>query len=116
MGEFSPLPVESPGFPSSSGETSLLVDVRHGVHQGFERLVFEFEEGTDLQHFLEYVDEAIPPSGNPVDVAGDVIVELVMVEDFEGVLTWAIGLRGETRAVVTTLQEPHRLVLDLQTD
>ncbi len=45
--------------------------------------------------------------------AGAVTVrEAVRTGDFEAVLTWAIGVNGRTPFVVTTLEEPARLVID----
>lgn len=42
------------------------------------------------------------------------VAELVRVGDFEGVLTWAIGVRDEVAFRVTTLDGPPRLVVDVQ--
>jgi hypothetical protein len=46
------------------------------------------------------------PSGTPV------VAELVQVSDFEGKLTWAIGLRREAPFKVQALTSPSRLVVD----
>jgi hypothetical protein len=48
------------------------------------------------------------PPGTPV------VAELVQVSDFEGTLTWAIGLRREAPFKVQTLSSPSRLVIDFQ--
>jgi hypothetical protein len=34
--------------------------------------------------------------------------------DFEGVVTWALGLKGKQNFKVTTLQNPTRLVIDIK--
>ena len=46
---------------------------------------------------------------------GGVVSEVVMLGDFEGVVTWAIGLRHPVEAVTRTLSEPARVVVDLPT-
>jgi hypothetical protein len=48
------------------------------------------------------------PAGTPV------IAELVQVSDFEGNLTWAVGLRREAPFKVQTLSSPSRVVVDFQ--
>jgi len=56
-----------------------IVDVRVGVHDGYDRVVFEFEQGTpDLT-----LDRATPPftgdaSGLPIEVNGDSFLTLTM--------------------------------------
>ncbi len=149
VGEFGAPPIESPGFPSSN-DPALLSDVRFGVHDGFERIVFEFGNEADISYAVEYVEEAIPASGNPiavggghildvtiapasgmdlggaettetytgpdrVAVSGELVSELVRVEDFENVLTWAIGLERAANVAVATLPDPLRLVVDIST-
>lgn len=42
------------------------------------------------------------------------VAELVRVGDFEGVLTWAIGVRDRVAFRVTTLGGPPRLIVDVQ--
>ncbi len=48
------------------------------------------------------------PSGTPT------VAELVQVSDFEGTLTWAIGVRQAAPFKVQALSSPSRLVVDLQ--
>ena len=43
------------------------------------------------------------------------IVEVVRAGGFEAVLTWAVGVEGEQPFVVTRLQDPPRLVVDVST-
>jgi len=45
-----------------------------------------------------------------------VVTEVVDVGDFEGVVTWVIGLRTASDVRVSTLASPHRLVVDVLTD
>ena len=42
------------------------------------------------------------------------VTEVVKAGDFEGVLTWVIGVRTRTPFRVTTLSAPTRVVVDLQ--
>jgi hypothetical protein len=42
------------------------------------------------------------------------VVELVQVSDFEGSLTWAVGLGREAPFKVQTLSSPSRVVVDFQ--
>jgi hypothetical protein len=59
---------------------SQLVDVRVGEHDGYDRVVFEFDNGIP-----EYVlSEAEPPytedpSGLPMEVEGEAVLQLVMI-------------------------------------
>jgi len=46
----------------------------------------------------------------------DVVVEAVDIGDFEGTVTWVVGLRRSGDVRVTTLDGPHRLVVDVATD
>jgi hypothetical protein len=59
-----------------------------------------------------------PTYHGPQRVRGDtaVVTEVVRTGDFEAHLTWVIGLRTERPFAVTTLQDPWRLVIDIQTD
>jgi hypothetical protein len=61
------------------GETTNIVDVRVGTHDGFDRVVFEFTDGTPEIS----LDRATPPftqdaSGAPIDVEGESFLRLVM--------------------------------------
>lgn len=56
-----------------------IVDVRVGTHEGYDRVVFEFEQGTPELT----LDRAEPPfvqdgSGLPIEVDGDSVLGLVM--------------------------------------
>jgi hypothetical protein len=42
-----------------------------------------------------------------------VVTEAVDVGDFEGVVTWVIGLRRSSEVRLSTLASPHRLVVDV---
>jgi len=76
LGDFTcDLPLEDGG----SVGVANIVDVRVGAHDGYDRVVFEFERGTpDLT-----LDRATPPftgdaSGLPIEVNGDSFLSLTM--------------------------------------
>jgi hypothetical protein len=62
----------SDDFPTAGTEVALLTDVRTGRHDGFERIVFEFDGDAAPSYRLGYVDPPIRQagSGNVVEVAG----------------------------------------------
>jgi hypothetical protein len=69
------LPVVDPG----TAPIANIVDVRVGTHDGYDRLVFEFEQG--IPEFT--LDRAEPPfsedaSGRPLEVDGESFLGLVM--------------------------------------
>ena len=78
--DFSTDPQESDGFPGGStpgDEPNHLVDIRSGVHEGFDRVVFEFD-GNGLPSWRgEYTDSAAELGrGEPIEVAGEHILEI----------------------------------------
>jgi hypothetical protein len=87
--------VESGDFPGD-GATALLTAVRVAPHDGFDRIVFEFDGSGPPAYRVGYID---PParedgSGAPVDVAGEQLLEIRM--------TPASGFdMGEVQAVYT---------------
>ena len=124
-----------------------IVDVRVGTHDGYDRLVFEFEQGTPELT----LDRAEPPftqdaSGMPLEVDGESFLGLVMrggtkqldsgessydgrtefdtgfpmlvhavqAGDFERQSTWYLGLAEEACVRVLLLDEPPRLVIDVE--
>ena len=130
-----------------------LTGVRAAVHDGADRVVFEFEPVVP-GYKLDYAQRPVTEdgSGDEVPVSGaavlevrmenasgvrfegervvptytgpkrlrpsdaSLVTELVFVGDFEGVLTWVVGLRQRVPALrVTTLSGPSRLVIDVPT-
>jgi hypothetical protein len=124
-----------------------ITDVRVGTHDGYDRVVFEFVQGTPELT----LDRATPPfthdaSGAPIEVEGEsflrltmrggskqtdegtssydgptdfdpalpVLVDLVEGGDFERQSTWYLGLTSEACVRVMLLDEPHRLVIDVE--
>lgn len=65
---------------ASPGAQLLLTDIRLGGHEGFDRVVFEYDgEGTPGWD-VRYVAEAIAdPSGLPVDVEGGSVLEVTIM-------------------------------------
>lgn len=69
-------PDERPAAPDQ--DMAVLSQVRVGVHEGFDRVVWEFSEGDRPRVRVEYVDQPRQPgSGNPVDVAGGAYLRLI---------------------------------------
>ncbi len=144
LGEFScAFPMERRGAPVHSQ----LVDVRVGEHDGYDRVVFEFD-GAVPEYILSQASPPYTedPSGLPVEVGGDAawqlvllggtrvtpdyettydgplsfqrdfakLVHLVEAGDFEAVSTWYIGMTGESCARILPLDDPTRLVIDIE--
>lgn len=128
-------------------QTSTLVAIRAAHHPDYDRVVFEFTGPVPAQRVAGYVPELIgDPSGLPVPVAGDAILQVRMASarghddngnvtygptrrtyalpnviqvvnsgDFEGVLTFGIGLAQRTGVTMFTLTGPSRIVVDIAT-
>lgn len=124
-----------------------IVDVRVGTHDGYDRLVFEFAQGTP-EFSLERAEPpfAADGSGMPIEVEGEAFLGLTMrggtrqtdagtssydgptefrtgfpmlvhaVEggDFERQSTWYLGLTADACVRVLLLDEPPRLVIDVE--
>ena len=126
-------------------QTPLLIDVRTGLHEGFDRVVFEFETSRP-GYRVEYVTPPIQQcgSGNEEPVDGSAFIQVRMTPaaahddvgqptfgatellpglatilevqqtcDFEGIVTWVLGLSEEVDFVVSALPDPFRVVVDV---
>ena len=63
--------------PAGAQSTPVLVDVRAGSHEGFDRVVFEFD-GAVPEHTVSYVDQLVEDgSGDPVSLSGSADLEVV---------------------------------------
>jgi hypothetical protein len=140
----------APSTPST-GTVSLLTAVRTAVHDGCDRIVFEFRDGPPPGYQVEYRPGPFNrgESNEPLEVQGSAYllvrldkasgadqssptasptytgpraltdlglhhaVEVVNAEDFEGILTWVIGLDSQRPFTVTTLSSPPRVVVDV---
>ncbi len=131
----------------------LLTDIRTGVQDCHERVVFDFsdEAGSDDGSISYIIDYASPPfvglADEPFDVDGtafleilffsasafdfidgmpsytgpdeikpadlESVAELQLVEDFEALLVWVIGLDQPRAFEVFQLDDPDRFVLDI---
>ncbi len=93
----SPFPANAePDTAEPSGDARLTVtDIRVGEHDGYDRVVFDLGGAGTPGWRVEYVDEAIDDgSGNPVEVDGDAILQVVIsgtampadsgVEEYDG--------------------------------
>ena len=148
-----PQPFEGTRGPAQGEGTApvppgaLLVQVRYGRHENFDRIVFQFENGLP-GYRIEYVQPPILGdfSGLPVDIAGGAflrahfsvaaahdpstgdrtylgplelsaglpsLLEAEVTGDFEGGLTWVLGLSEEADFRVFALAEPFRIVIDV---
>lgn len=124
-----------------------ITDVRIGTHDGYDRVVFEFDSGIPTVT----VAAALPPfsedgSGLPVVVSGTAFLRVTMTGasaatpdgavaydgpysftpgfprlahlvrggDFEAVSTWYIGLNAGACLRVLALDNPSRLVIDVE--
>jgi hypothetical protein len=70
--------VASPGFPTGVGEIAYLLDVRSAAHDGFDRVVLEFDGPDEPSWRVTSVDAPIveDASGDPVEVEGVAFLEL----------------------------------------
>jgi hypothetical protein len=66
--------------PADGTGTALLKTVRVGRNAGFERIVFEFDGTSQPGYRVQWVDGPITAdgSGEPVEVAGDAFLEIIM--------------------------------------
>jgi hypothetical protein len=78
VGEPSTSRVQSEDFPGGFADTAYLVDVRTATHDGFERVVLEFEGDEVPSYRIGYVDPPIrqPGSGHELAVEGAAFLEL----------------------------------------
>jgi hypothetical protein len=89
---------------------SRLVDVRSARHDGFDRVVFEFD-GLVPGYHLEYIDKPVRRcgSGDPTTLAGDSWLEVRMTpvdaHDAEGKALIAVRERQTAHAVLQELEQ-----------
>lgn len=75
--DYSTEPQNDPGWPSSGGEL-LPTGVRVGSHEGYERVVFDFEGAGTPGWRVEYVDEAVEDGrGDVIDVGGNFTLQVI---------------------------------------
>lgn len=135
---------------SGAGAFGLLTNVRIGDHEGYTRIVFDFQEPDFPNWEFTYVPGEIEgmagseggwvegdaylvarfqPSGTAdlsgaevvmtydgprrIDAGLGSVVQLLIIEDFEANLWWAIGLTGEKPFSVGTMTGPPRIYVDI---
>ncbi len=122
------------------GSEGFLTAIRTGGHPGFDRVVFEFTGGIPGYH-AEYVAQVrADASGKLVPLAGHAFLHLVFhpssahqtyhgpavlrpglpallqvsaAGDFEGYLSFGLGLSKRVGFTVVTLSDPSRVVVDV---
>lgn len=126
--------------PAESAPATLLA-VTTGSHDGFVRVVFRFADAVPGYAVESATPPFVSDgAGEPVEVDGTGFVgvrlianahteegqpttprevtgpglDVVMLGDFEGVVSWVIGTEGARPFKVFTLQSPPRLVVDIQ--
>lgn len=142
-----PFTCDLPIVDAGTAPIANIVDIRTATHDGYDRFVFEFEQGTPELT----LDRAEPPfthdaSGMPIDVEGEAFLGLVMrggtkqtdagtssydgpteftvdfhtlrhaVEggDFERQSTWYFGLTEAECVRLLVLEDPARVVIDVE--
>ncbi len=143
-GEYS---TESTGTFTGEMKSELrTADIRSGSHEGYDRVVFEFEGNGTPEFLAGYSDEPLQQaSGLPVDVPGEAALEITIhgtsldqtpdakyagkttlglasgnIKDvtnsgtFEAVSQYFIGLDKQRPYKVTVLENPTRVVVDVQ--
>jgi hypothetical protein len=114
---------------STGTEIALLDRIAVGRHEGYDRVVFQFQNGLP-GYRIQYVQPPLKEdgSGNPVSVQGNAIVLVRMdpasgfdLNTGEGVMvykgpkrSWAIGLSDKVDFRVRTATSPARLIVDFR--
>jgi hypothetical protein len=144
-------PATTASTTPATDPTALLTDLQASVHDGCDRVVFTFRDGSPPGYDVSYrpgpfhkgeSDEPLDvqggaylvvrfdkasgidmtsPMGSPTYTGSRTMtnlglthaVEVVNSEDFEGVMTWVIGLDAQRPFTVSTLSSPPRVVVDV---
>jgi len=137
-----PFTTDAKSSPAKAGRQAELFAVAVGCHSGFDRFVVRARFSTP-GYEVRYVTQLIGPSGIPVSVAGTARLLVVIrnarghtigrtnllpavvtplcrnlrqikkVEDFEGVVSFGLGVRRRTGFRVFRLRAPTRIVVDI---
>lgn len=94
--------VVTDGFPGT-GETAFLTEVEITAHDGFERIVFEFDQASP-EYRIEYIEGPVieSPSGNEIEVSGETYLSIAVSP--------ATGVDPSGDEPRETYQGPDRLV------
>jgi hypothetical protein len=83
-----------------SGPPTLLSEVRAAGQDGFDRVVFELDGNGALSYQVELTDKVRAVSGQTVDIAGEAVIEVIMVP---------ASLDGPGSSSDETYQGPERI-------
>jgi hypothetical protein len=122
----------------SSGSQAVLSSAAAGCHSGYDRFVVRVGSGGKPGYDVRYVNRIVAdPSGNPVSLQGTKrlrvivrnatahtlpstitpgcsnLVQIKKAGDFEGVVSYGLGLRRKTGFRVFRLTAPTRIVIDV---
>ncbi len=129
-------------FSGGSVATSQVTSVRIGQHDGYDRFVIEFSGGIPSYTVTRQTNATFTrsPKGDTVTLSGSAGVvitvqsitnwtsytgdtsfkpaypfmrEALMIQNFEGVQQWGIGVGGTPALRVFTMTAPNRLVVDI---
>jgi hypothetical protein len=134
----------APISSSSAPTVSYIDAVRTGTHSGYDRVTIEFQNGQPSEIDVQPQSGAsftLSPRGQTVTLAGNngilvtihgadlhtsysgstdittgyaTLVEVRSVQDYEGVVQLALGIKGPVCYRAFTLTSPSRLVIDVQ--
>ena len=137
-----PFTVLAKAGPATTSRTAVLEHVRVGRHPGFDRVVFEFRAGTPAWS-AKYVPQVVHDgSGLPVTLPGTAFLHVVFrgtridrasagpppivrtprfatllqlkeAGDFEGVVSFGLGLRRKVGFRGFRMTSPSRVVVDV---
>lgn len=95
-----------------------LTDLRVGAHDGFDRVVLEFNGPDTPDWNVRYVAQAVgDASGLPIHVTGDAVLEITWSSLFEGYLQAFVGVKGGQHLFrAYALSDPARIVVEVRTD
>jgi hypothetical protein len=123
-----------------SGSAGSLTAIRAGTHPGYDRVVFEFSGGVPGYHAGYVAEVRADASGKVVPLAGQAFLHLVFhpstahqtyhgpavlrpglptllqvsaAGDFEGYLSFGLGLSQRVGFTISTLSDPSRVIVDI---
>ena len=125
---------------ATSSAPPKLTSIRAAHHKGFDRLVFQFTGGLPAKPTVNYVSEVrADGSGNLVPVAGGArllvifqvarlgqnlnertfalpgLLQVVQAGNFEGVVSYGVGVARKEPVHVSRLASPARVLIDIPT-
>lgn len=92
------------GSPDETSDEVISVEGSSFLHVSLDASIVDF---TVDPYVLTYTEQVLEPGIEP-------IVQIVLEGDFEGIGSWVIGLNAERPFHVQVLQDPLRLVVDIE--